>query len=892
MTRPAFSERVYALLLRLLPEEMRSGFGGDMRDVFRDHLRYARSRSGWRGVLLLWLRTVPDLVYTAIHEREDAMLNAVGQDARYAVRMLRKHPVFTFVAVAVVALGTGAVSTIYSVANAVVLRPVPGVAHPSDVVTVERTRADGRGSRSASYPYYEHLAKNTHALSGVAAWDMVTLTLSTGGEGTLAHANLVTGNFFNLLGTKPALGRFFAADEDAASAAKPVMVISHERWQRRFNGDSSIVGSKVLVDGHPFTVIGIAERGFSGLYPVLRIDAWLPIAMQPVVRRGNDLLSSVGAGWLTLVGRVAPGSSREAARAELSGLTKQFSASVEASTSENFADWTGVRVQPSTGLPADATTPVLAFFLVLLAVSGLVLMIASVNVASMLLARAATRRREIAIRMALGAARARLVRQLLTESILLFVLGGSLGIVLAIYATRLLSRIHLPVDVPLLIDVSPDARVLAVTLLVALVTGTVFGAAPALDGSRADVATAMRSDTAAAGRTRSRLRSTLVAVQVASSMLLLTTSGLFVRALARGHRVETGYDIQHVATAAIDVSLSGYDSTRARAFYDDLRDRLRAVPGVSTVAYARVLPLAMNTMGYGITVPGYTPPQDRANRGLTANADLVDEGYFDALHLPIVAGRGLRASDNASAPQVVIVSEQFARTFWPGQNAIGKVITLENDKPITVVGLTRDVKFARLNEDPAPFMYLPLAQHWESDINVLVRTTGEASSLAAPIREAVRALDPMLPPPAAVALEESAAIVLLPQRFAVIVTAALGALGLVLAVIGLYGVVSFSTAQRTREVGVRMALGAARRDVIQLIVRDGMRVVGIGIVIGLTLAGLATRLLRPFLFGVDPLDVTTFVSMAAVLGGAALVASLIPARRAAAADPMDALRQD
>jgi predicted permease len=416
--------------------------------------------------------------------------------------------------------------------------------------------------------------------------------------------------------------------------------------------------------------------------------------------------------------------------------------------------------------------------------------------------------------------------------------------------------------------------------------------APALDGSRADVATAMRGDSAGAGRARSRLRGVLVAGQVAASLLLLTTSGLFVRALAKGHRIDPGYDVSHVATAPLDVSLSGYDTTRARAIYAALHDRLRALDKVTAVAFARALPLSMTTTGYGISVPGYVPTAAEAARGLSARTNVVSAEYFDVLRLPIVAGRKLLASDDASAPRVAVVSELFARTFWPGKNPLGRAFTLGDTNRITVVGVARNVKFSDLTETPAPFMYLPLAQNWLSSVSLLVRTAGDPDALAAPIRDAVHSLDHTLPPPAVVSLDDAASVVLLPQRFAVIVTATLGALGLLLASIGLYGVVSFSTAQRTREIGVRMALGATAADVVRLVVRDGMGVVGIGIGIGLAAGALATQVLRPLLFGVDPLDAATFITMPLLLTGAAFVASVLPARRAAAADPLLALRQD
>ena len=885
-TRRTLSERAYAALLRWYPADFRREFAPDMRDLFRDHLRATRARSGMLGVTLLWFRTIPDLLLTGIHVHEANMLEAILQDARYAVRILKKNALFTAIAVLVVALGTGAVSTIYSVANAVILRPIPGVVRQNEVVSITRTRGDRATSRSASYPFYRYLAEHSKTMSSIVAWDMMPTTLSTGGEGVVGHANLVTTNYFDALGVRPTLGRFFVPDEGRMDASAFVVVISHELWQRMFASDSAILGRPLMVSGRRFTIIGVAPPKFTGVMPVLRIDTWVPMSTQPVMRRGGNLLTSVGSGWLDVFGRMKPGTSIEQARVELAALTKQFAGDVEAGRYDDQATFISVNLATITGLPGGADTPILAFFVVLLAVSGLVLLIASVNVASMLLARAVARRREIAVRLALGAARARLVRQLLTESLILFASGGVLGVGLAFLGTRALASISLPVDVPIFIDATPDARAIVVTLLVALVTGIVFGLAPALQGSRGDVASTLRSDTSGSGRSRSGLRNALVIAQVAASLLLLTASGLFLRALATGHRVDPGFAIDHVTTASLDVTLAGYDTARSQAFYATLAQRIRGLPGVTAVGYTRVLPLSMNNTGYDVTIPG------APNALRQSNANAVDGDYFELLRQPIIAGRGLLPSDNASATKVAVVSQHFAERAFPGQSPLGRVIKLDSADAVTIVGVTRDVKFARLDERPAPFLYLPLAQRWRSDVNLLVRTTGDAAQLIPVIRREVRALDPTLPPPVTVTLERAAAVSLLPQRFAAVITASLGGAGLLLAAIGLYGVLAFSVAQRTREIGVRIALGAVRSQVLRMVVGEGLRVVAIGVMIGLVLAVLATRALAPFLFGVSPLDATAFVAGVASLAAVGVVASWLPARRAAAADPMVALRQE
>jgi len=910
------SERLYSVLLQMLPSGFRTEYASDMTDFFLHKMRDVREHSGRFGVARFWMRTALDLTSTAVIEHATTlrarrrsrstpagiarattsntrhpMFNVFGQDVRYAARTLRRNPVFTLVAVAVVALGTGAVSTIFSVANSIVLRPVPGVADANTVVSIERTHANGSGSLSASYAYYEDVASHSRRMSGVAAWSVLPMTVSAGAQGVSVLGNMVSGNYFDVLGVKPALGRFFQGDERSVRGTYAVTVISHEFWRRQFAGDSNVIGRSVLMNGVTFNIIGVAPPRFSGLYPVLRTDAWVPLLMQREVRRNGELLSPTNAAWLEMFGRLAPGVTPALAQREITELTRQRTASTAAGEPSFMTEYTAASVRRVSGLPAEATTPVTAFIIVLLVVSGLVLLIASVNVASMLLARAVSRRREIAVRIALGAGRGRLIGQLLTESIVLFALGGAGGALLSVYGTRALQAIELPVDLPMSLDIAPDFRVLVVTLLVALVTGVVFGLAPALRGSRMEIATTLRSDGAGAGRGRSRLRNALVIGQVAMSMLLLTVSGLFVRALDKGRRVELGIDVDHVATAALNAGSAGYDTTRGRQLYRTLGARLAALPGVESVGYARNLPLSLNSSREDISIPGFEPSESRDGKTFDVLNNVVDEGYFAITHMPMVAGRGFLSSDNEHAARVAVVNESFANQYWPRQDAIGRTIEL-NGEPLTVVGVVHDSKYNKLDEVKVPFLFLPYTQHWRSEVILLVRTTGDAAQLATTIRRELHALDANLPNPTVTTLQQATAVVLLPQRVAVMVTGFLGIAGLALAGIGLYGVISFSAAQRTREIGVRVALGAGRRDVLKLVVGEGMSLVGIGMGIGLVLALIATRALTSFLFGVSPLDVFTFVVVAAVLSVTALLASYLPARRAAVVDPVVALRQE
>jgi predicted permease len=816
------------------------------------------------------------------------VLRTLAYDLRFSLRVLRKSPVLTATAVLVIALGTGAVSTIFSVANAVVLRPLPGVSRPAEVVNVQRSQGVG-GSLSASYLYYKDLASRSKTLRGLTAWSMQPLTVSLGGQGISALGNVVTASYFDVLGVRPALGRFFAPDEAGDVAREPVAVVSYGFWKRELGADSAAIGREVRLNGHRFTVIGVTPAGFAGAFPMLRTDVWVPLAFHQTLTPNGPRLDSPGAAWLELIGRLAPGATTQSAQRELAGLSKQFAAA--AGEPAGMARYGSARVSRATGLPDGVTPAVFGFFAVLLAVSGLVLVIASVNVAGMLLARAVSRRREVAVRLALGASRARLVRQLLTENLVLFAIGGLAGMALAVGGTRLLARIDLPVDVPIVIDVTPDSRAFIVTMVVALVVGLATGLAPALRASRPDLVTGLRDGGAGAGRQRSRLRDAMLVAQVAFSLVLLAASGLFVRALQRGRDVNPGFDVNGVATAAIDVGTSGYDRGRAREFYRTLAARLEARTGVTAATYARFLPLSMNTAGTEISVADYAPPGGTPGAEVPVAMDEVGAGYFELVRLPLVSGRTLRANDDSAAAPVAVVNQAFVKRYFGGREPVGRTFRLDG-RDVTVVGVARDAKFARLDEAPEPFMFLPLAQHWSSNLNLLVRTSGDPKALAQVIRDEVRALDPVLPPPTVTTFRQAASVVLLPQRVAATVTAALGAIGLLLAVVGLYGALSFSAAQRVREIGVRLALGATRRHVLGLVVGEGLKLAGVGMGIGLALALLATRALTPFLFGVSPLDPATFLAIGVTLGGAAFLASWLPARKAARVDPAISLRQE
>lgn len=799
-------------------------------------------------------------------------------DLRLAGRTLGKSPLFSAVVVLVVALGAGAVTTVFSAMHAILLRPLPGVADADRLVSIQPSRRDGRPEAQGSYPHYVYLRDRSRALDGVAAWGRVSLTIAADAGGTAVFGNMVSGNYFDVLGVRPALGRFFAQEEDRTPGAHPVVVVSHAFWRSSLGGASAAIGGTVLVSGVPFTVIGVAPPGFHGIYTGIRADAWVPLMMQPQLRPRSSLAHG---SWTWLFGRLRDGVDAAAAERELSALS--VARAREIGLPDTADALTSVRVPPLTGLPGGEGRPMLGFMSVLLGAAGLVLLIAGVNVAAMFSARYVVRRREMAVRSALGAGRLRLLRQLLTEVLVLFAAGALGGFVLALAATSALERLPLPENVPVSLELSPDLRVFAFALAVSLVAGLIFGLAPALQAARHDITTPLRDDSAGGGRRRSLISRGLIVGQLALSLVLLVAAGLFLRALGQGEGIDPGFSRGGVATAQFEPEAWGYDEPKARAFYQSLRDRLEAAPGVEAVAFSRRLPLMMSRSGDRILVDG---------SGETAvDYNEVGAGYFAALRLPLVQGRGFDPSDDQRAPRVAVVNETLARRLSPDGAAIGRTFRFRNEL-IAVVGIARDAKYASLDEARPAFVYLPLSQAWHPTQSLLVRTQGAPETIAAAIREAVQAIDPGLPPPRISTLRRATDLALLPQRTAALVTGVLGGVGLLLAAVGLYGVMAFSAGQRTREIGIRIALGAERSGVARLIVREGMMLAATGVLVGLVLAAAAGRLVASWLFGVSPLDGATYLGMSVLLVAVALAAAWLPARRAASLDPLAALRSE
>lgn len=799
-------------------------------------------------------------------------------DLHFALRMLRKSPVFTIVAVLAISIGSGAVTTIFSAMNAIVLAPLPGTADGSRLVGLELTKPDGRTEMAASSGLYEYLRDGTRKVKGLAAWSKITFSIAAGGEGAVVAGNLVSGNYFSVLGLRPALGRFFALEEDRAAQAAPVVVVSYAFWTAHLGADSSVVGHRVSVNGRPYTLIGVGPPGFRGVISLIPVDGWAPLMMSAQLQPERNAATSQS---LRMFGRLKDGVTADAAQSELSTLTA--ARAIDQATPAAMRKFTGVHASMLRGIPEDARGKFLGFMTLLLGAAGLVLFIASVNVASMLSARAIARRREMALRAALGAGRGRLVAQLLTEILVLFCLGAIGGVALAFAATKAATSFPLPTDVVIAPDMAPDGRVMAFALIVSLVTGLVFGLTPALRAARDDISARLRDGSSGSGSRRTWAGNALIVGQLALSLVLLVAAGLFLRALGTSARVDPGFDRAGVSVASFDSRAWGFDSVKARTFFHSLSDRVAAIPGVTSVSYASFAPLTTRSANDNITLA--------SGASLFTWIVNVSGGYFTTLRMPLVAGRVLARTDDGGAPRVAVVNETLAKRLASDGSALGRTFTIRGQL-VTVVGIAHDAKYADLSEATPPLAYFSMDQVWQPTWTMLVRTAAGEAQLGQGIHDAMRAVDPNVPRPTVITLERATGITLLPQRIAAVVTGVLGGVGLLLATLGLYGIIAYSVNGRTREMGVRVALGARRADVLRLVIREGMWLALGGVVLGLVLAALATRLIASLLFDVSALDAMTFAGMSLLFIAVALLATYLPARRAAGADPMAALRSE
>jgi putative ABC transport system permease protein len=809
-------------------------------------------------------------------------MSTLLQDLRYALRGLRRSTGFAAVAIVTLALGVGANTAIFSVLNAMVLRPMPGVAEPARLVWITHVE-NGRAGR-VSYPDFADYRERAGVFTSAAAVDHVPVHLATADATERIQGQIAGGDYFSTLGLVPAAGRFFGADDDRAR--RPVAVISAGYWRRRFGGSASTIGRSVSVNGRPFTIVGVAPDGFGGLDMEDPPDVYLPLETFLSGTERAQSLTSRRSEHYQAIARLKPGLSKDAAATAVAAI---------AASNAPLRDADRRRLTASLETPRGWVPPghmheVLPIAGVGLAATGLVLLIAAANVANLLLGRAARRRREIGIRLAIGASRGRIVRQLLTESVIFSALGAGAGVVLSSWVLEvLLARFEAP---PLLQPVV-DGRVLAWALVSAVATAILFGLAPAFAAARPDVVPALQ-DAAAGGASRSghRLQALLVAVQVSLSLVLLAAGGLLTRSLAKAAEVPIGFDrgaAPEIVTLSFDPVTQGYPPERAQRLRERMLERAREIPGVRAAALSELLPLSNRAMG-----DTFVPGDEAGVPATDVYFDTVSPGYFATLGLPLVAGRDFGAVDRDGSTPVAIVNETLARRFWPGKSPIGRRLSVANkpSESYEVIGVARDGKYLKLTEPALPYAYFPIAQGAHLEETTLIVRGEAADSVAHAIRRAARELDPALPLFKVETLADSLRRNSSFRREGTLFVAGFGVLALVLAGVGLYGVVAFAVGERRREIGIRMALGARRADVLSLFVRRGARLAGFGIAAGLVVSLGVTRLLSSMLFGVTPLDLAALAGASALLAGIAVLASAVPARRAARIDPAAALRAE
>jgi len=813
-------------------------------------------------------------------------MTSLWPDFKYGWRTLLKSPGFTFVAVLTLALGIGANSTIFSWINSTLLHPLPGVTDTNTLVTL--SRGTSLNELAFSYPDLKDLRAANKSFSALAAFNPLPVSVTGLGKPERVWATQASANYFEVLGLRPFRGRGLVPADDEKTGGSPVVVISYGFWQSHFGGQDSVIGQKLNINHHPFTIVGVTPPFFKGAQTGLRSELWIPLSMQSDVMPYRGLLERRDADWLLLLGRLRPGVEVQPAQQEMTLLLQQIA--------RNFPDShrrsNTVTIDRLWRSPLGANGGGRFYILLpmLLAIAGVVLLLACVNVANLVLVRSVARRRELAIRLSMGAGRWRLVRQLLVESLLLSVAGGAAALLITTWSAGTFARLIPSTNLPVSLEMPVDRTVLVATALLSVLTSVVFGVLPALRSARFTPVAVLKEESTGVSGTlnKARLSSALVVAQMSLSLLLLICAGLFLRSFQNTQRFNPGFNPDNVLLATFELFPAGYNDADGAQFQKRLIAKLEATPGVQSVSLATWLPLSFTSDPLMIQPESYVA---QSNESLEIGSSHIAPNYLRTMQIPLVAGREFTPQENENAQSVVVVNQAFVDRYWPSQNAIGKKVSF--GKWATVVGVAGNSDYERLNEPPQPFLYRPLFQDYYSTASIHVRrVAGDPMSFAPTLEKTVHELSPDLPLFDVGPLKSRVLVAGTLSRIAGTLVGAFGTIALVLAAIGIYAVIAYTTRQRTREIGIRMAVGAQQSDIRKLVLGQGLRLTVIGLALGLVVALLLTRFLKALLFGITSTDALTYLSVAFLLCLVALTACYLPARRAMKVDPVIALRNE
>ena len=813
------------------------------------------------------------------------LLQNAMHDLRYALRQLRKNPGFTGLAVGTLVLGIAANLTIFSWINSTMLDPIPGIAHTSNMVTIMRGERSEHPTPPFSYMDFVDLRDSSRSFSGMLAYHDDYMSITGSGQPERIYGALTTANYFEVLGVRPILGRTLLPTLKDERAGVAEAVLNYDLWQNRFAGDPSIIGKTIQINLHPYTIVGVAPKGFHGCKSGLRADVWIPLGMDSAIW-GSNRINDRGASWLQVLGKLKSGIDPSQAVSELNVEMLRIAARYP----DSHRGANAISSDPLWRSPFGANVYLYGTLPILLALAALLLLLACANVANLLLVRSVARRREMAIRMSMGAGRWRIVRQLLVENLMIALAGGGFALLITVWTARTLSYFLPSTTLPLALDGRVDGAVLLITLLVTMLTAAVSGIVPAMRASSLSPVSVLKDEalSTSGGLSKSRLTGGLVIAQIALSLLLLTCAGLFVRSLQKAQNSDPGFDARNVLLVSFDLDPMGYSDSQGIEFDRQLLARAKELPGVQSATLADFSPLSFTIHSDGVEPEGYLP---HPHESMEVDRGIAGPGYLQTLKTPLLAGRDFTTQDNATTEQVAIVNQALVDRYWPGQSALGKRIKVSHGS-YTVVGVAANGKYRRMVYDPAPLVLNSLMQRYESVQILHVRTAGEPLALASAVERTIHDLNPDLPLYNVTTLKESMQIGNVFERIAVAFAGTFGLLALVLASVGIYGVVAYTTRQRTHEIGIRMALGAGQGIVFRQVLGQGLRLALAGLVAGLIGSVAFTRFLRGMLFGVSAVDWITFAVVPAVLLLAALAACFFPARRAASIEPMQALRTE